>query len=343
MAERLFQLLLGVMMAVLPFRDQMIVIVRVRDRVGVGAAVVRVHKGVLVQMRVVADERIHHNERGAGKHDREGDEIDARELFVQEHERQKRPDERRHGIVGAGFRRAEIALRADIEENAQPVRHKAEQQRKAGIAQRRERLARDQRDQERARAAAEPLERDDLIGAPGGDAARAVVLKAPADRGEQHKQRAHGKAEAVRAIKGQQNARERDEGDRRPEALRDRLAEETERDDRRRDDLEVAEQRRVGGGAVSDAEHEQNGRRNIEHDHADHIFEILPCQPLPTLSAAERQKADAQPRAEIKKRRHHGRADLREQQLGERDVDRIKRRREQGEKDRFESGHESIT
>ena len=75
MAERLFEFLLGVMMAVLPFYNQMIVIVRVHDRVGVGAAVVRVHEGVLVEMRVVANQRIHHDERGAGKHDREGEQM----------------------------------------------------------------------------------------------------------------------------------------------------------------------------------------------------------------------------------------------------------------------------
>ena len=226
MAERLFEFLLGVMMAVLPFHDQMIVIVRVRDRVGVGAAVVRVHESVLVQMRVVANQRIHHDERSAREHDRKGDQIDARELLVQEDERQERADERRHGIIGAGLRRAEIALCADIEEDAQAVSHKAEQQRETDIAQRRERLARDQGDQEGADAAAEALERDDLICALGGDAARAVILKAPADRGEQHKQRADGKAEAVRPLEGEQNARERDEPDRRPEALRDLLPEE---------------------------------------------------------------------------------------------------------------------
>ena len=330
-------------MAVLPFHDQMIVIMRVRDRVGVGAAVVRVHEGVLVQMRVVANQRIDHDERRTGEHDREGNQIDARELFVQEHERQKRPDERRDGVIGAGFRRAEIALRADIEEDAQTIRHEAQQQRKANTAQRREGFARDQSDQKRARAAAEALDRDDLIGALGGNAARAVILKAPADRGEQHKQRADGKTEAVRSIEREQNARERDQPDRRPKALCDRLAEDQQRDHRRRDDLEVAEKRGVGGGAVTDAEHQQNGRRDIERDHADHIFEILPRQPLPALAAAERQKADPQPRAEIQKRRHHRRPHLREQQLGERNIDRIKRRREQGVKDRFEFGHGFFT
>ena len=91
------------------------------------------------------------------------------------------------------------------------------------------------------------------------------------------------------------------------------------------------------------AEHEQNGRRNVERDHADDIGQILSRQLLPALPAAEREQADSDPRAEIQKRRHHRRPDLRKQQLGERDIDRITRRREQGEKDRFQFGHESIS
>ena len=85
------------------------------------------------------------------------------------------------------------------------------------------------------------FEDDDLVCALRRDVARAVVLESPADRRRYDKQRAVRELEAARTLEREESARKRDERDCRPQTLRDGFAENEQRNQRRRHNLEVAE------------------------------------------------------------------------------------------------------
>ena len=122
------------MVSVYPFRDDVIMLVHMRDRVAVRASIMGVYEGMLMNMRMVSDHGVNHDEHGPRKHDSQRKQIHSGQLLVQDEERQKSTYKRRDSIVSAGFRRAENTLRPDIQENTQPVCHIAEKQRKRNIS-----------------------------------------------------------------------------------------------------------------------------------------------------------------------------------------------------------------
>ncbi len=152
---------------VYPFRDDMIMLVRMRDRMAVRASVVGVYEGMLVNMRMISDHGIDHDKHGPRKHDSQRKQIHSGRLLMQDEKRQKSADKRSDSIVSAGFRRAENTLRPDIQENTQPVCHIAEKQRAGNIPKGRHLLSLEQRDRQRTESAAEPFDDDDLKGAFG--------------------------------------------------------------------------------------------------------------------------------------------------------------------------------
>ena len=86
-------------MIVVPIGKEVVVFVGVRDRVGVEHPAVEVREGVLVLMGVVTHERIDDDERRAGKHHGECQEICPGKASLQKDEGQERPHEWRHGVV----------------------------------------------------------------------------------------------------------------------------------------------------------------------------------------------------------------------------------------------------
>ena len=70
-------------MAVRSLGDQMIVVMGVCNGVAVGAAVMGMDKGMLMNMRVVPDHGVGHHKRGARKHDRQSKQVRSRQLFAQ--------------------------------------------------------------------------------------------------------------------------------------------------------------------------------------------------------------------------------------------------------------------
>ncbi len=109
------------MVSVYPFRDDMIMLVHMRDRVAVRASVVGVYEGMLMNMRMISDHGIDHDEHGPRKHDSQRKQIHSGQLLMQDEKRQKGADKRSDRVVSAGFRRAENTLRPDVQENTQPV------------------------------------------------------------------------------------------------------------------------------------------------------------------------------------------------------------------------------
>ena len=148
--------------SVYPFRDDMIMLVRMRDRVAVRASIMGVNKGMLMNMSMVSDHGVNHDKHGPRKHDSKRKQIHSGQLLMQDEERQKSTYKRSDSIVGACFRRAENTLRPDIQENAQSVCHIAKDQRKRNIPKSRHLLSLEQSDRQRTESAAESFYNDDL-------------------------------------------------------------------------------------------------------------------------------------------------------------------------------------
>ena len=72
---------------VVPIRNEVVVFVGVRDRVGMEHPAVEVREGVLVRMGVVTHERIDDDERRAGEHHGECQEICPGKAFLQTKDR----------------------------------------------------------------------------------------------------------------------------------------------------------------------------------------------------------------------------------------------------------------
>lgn len=155
------------MVSVYPFRDDMIMLVHMRDRVAVRAPIVGVYEGMLMDMSMISDHGIDHDKHGPRKHDSQRKQIHSGHLLMQDDKRQKGTDKRSDSIVSACFRRAENALRPDIQENTQPVCHIAEKQRIGNIPKSRHLLSLEQRNRQRTESAAEPFYDDDLESAFG--------------------------------------------------------------------------------------------------------------------------------------------------------------------------------
>ena len=115
-----------VMMPVFFFGKIVAVGVLVGKRVRVGGSVVGVGDGMGVQVGVAAFQGVDHNLGRARDHHRQRDQVQGRQLFPQKREGKRRPDEGGHRVIGAGLRRAEGALGPDVEENAEPVGHEAQ-------------------------------------------------------------------------------------------------------------------------------------------------------------------------------------------------------------------------
>ena len=122
----------------------------------------------------------------------------------------------------------------------------------------------------------------------------------------------------IRSLEREQDARKRDERNRDPESLRDRLLKNEKCNYRRSHDLEVAEQRRVGGGAVPDSKHEKDGRGDVEYDHAGDDRHVPTRQRrgcLAVIGDQKRENRNADSRAKIEKRCHGGWPDIPQQHL----------------------------
>ena len=200
-ARKFLKLRLSMPVSVFAVCHVMIVPVRVSDRMSVRRSVVRVREGVLMNMRVVLYQRIEHNERRACRHHDQRDDISPSDRLAQENESKERSDERGNRVIGACFCRAEDALRSHVEENAEPVRYKAEKQCRRNILKLRHYFTFDQCDHKRAEPRENAVQNNDLIGAFGRNVPRAIVLKAPANGGEQHEKRTERETETVRSLK----------------------------------------------------------------------------------------------------------------------------------------------
>lgn len=159
------------------FSHEMVVAVGVRDRVRVDAAAVEMRVGMRVRMRVVPHERIDHDERRTRDHHGERRKIHPRQVFPQQQERKKRPHERRNGIVGTRLRRPERVLGAHVQEDAEPVGHKAEDKRGGDVRAARQRLLLGDGNDERAESREDSLKNDDLVRALRRDALRSCVFR----------------------------------------------------------------------------------------------------------------------------------------------------------------------
>lgn len=270
---------------------------------------------------------LHHQHRRSDHNDKTDVKLRAGPLPQQKHP-EGHPQKGRDGIVGAGFGRPQILLGLDVEIDAQTIGHKSQHQNCQNPMKRRDLLPYRQRDNKAAQAGTDPLDGGDLNRAFGTEHPGAVVFQTPAAGRSQHQQRAGMKPKAARALKSQNDAgcrHQYDGGGQPPGQL---LPKGKERDQGRGDNLKIVQQGGIGRIGALQTQHQQNRSGNVQHDHTERIGQLLPGQALPLfpLSPQQAAKEQAQSRAQIQKRRHHGRLHAGKQQLGKRDVDGVQRR-----------------
>lgn len=112
-------------MLVLFVGEIVVMLVGMLDLVGVSGAPVGMRHKMLVRVAVRLRQGIHHHDNSSQNHHGKPRQIRPRQLLPKDHKGQKRPDKRRNGIVSAGFGCPNHALRPNVKENAEPVRHKA--------------------------------------------------------------------------------------------------------------------------------------------------------------------------------------------------------------------------
>ncbi len=242
--------------------------------------VVGVGEGVGVRVGVAFGQGVHDHEPSPRRHDQQGDHIGAGQRSPEQHKGEKGPHKGRDGVIRAGLRRPEAPLCPDIEENAQAAGYKSKEHGSQGAAKAGQLLSQNQGDQKRAAAGKEALQYHDLVGAFIGNAAGAVVFQAPTGGGQQDEYRAVGELKAVRPLKGQDHAGQRDQGDGDPKPFADSLVENRQGNERGDHDLEIAKQRGVRGVSPGNANHQKNGRQNVQDDHSQRIRQVLLCQTL---------------------------------------------------------------
>ena len=108
------------MVSVYTFREDMLMLVRMHDRVAVRASIVGMYEGMLMHMRMVSDHGINHNKHSARKHNSQSEQIHSGQLVMQDEERQESTYKWGDSIVSACFRRAENTLRPDIQKILNP-------------------------------------------------------------------------------------------------------------------------------------------------------------------------------------------------------------------------------
>ncbi len=123
-----------------------------------------------------------------------------------------------------------------------------------------------------------------------------------------------------------------------PEAGRDDFFEHHEGDKRGGDDFKIIEQRGVGGGGAGDAEHEQNGGGDVQHDHGDGVGQVGAGETVGWVggvgdAAAQGDEKHAAAGAKVEEACHHGGGGGGQDVFGGRCGERVERCRQDGEED----------
>ena len=112
-------------------------------------------------------------------------------------------------------------------------------------------------------------------------------------------------------VEAEDDAGHGDKADGGPEAGRDNFFEHHEGDKGGSDDFEIIEQGGVGGGGAGDAEHEQDGGGDVQHDHGDGVGQVSVGEAAGRVgcvgdAAAQGDKEHAAAGAEVEEGCHHG-------------------------------------
>ena len=72
------------MVSVHPFRDDMIMLMRMCNRVTVGTSIMGVYKGMLMNMNMISDHGINHDKHGPRQHNSQRKQIRSSQLLMQD-------------------------------------------------------------------------------------------------------------------------------------------------------------------------------------------------------------------------------------------------------------------
>ena len=277
------------------------------------------HMGVLQ-----GDGVLHHQHRGNRHNSQAPVELNARPLSQQEHT-EGHPQEGGNGVVGAGFGGPQVLLGLDVEIDAEPISHKAQQQGGRNPDPGRKSLPRDQGHGQATQAGENTLHRCNLDGGLGAEHPGAVVFQTPAAGGPQDQQRTGLKPEAALPLKAQDDACHRHQDNSQGEPSGHGLREQEVGHEGGGDDLKIIQQRRVRRVGVLQPHHQRNGGGNVQHHHGHGVRQFLLCQRgcLFSLTGDLSVKQQTQTGPQVQKRCHHGGLDPGEQQLGKGDVDGV--------------------
>lgn len=202
------QLLMGVEMGFRILLMDMEVAVGVLMLVGVDQVPMPVGVGMDMDMAVgvLEPDAVPGHKPSAGGHNGQGGVKPQAGPVAQQQHTESHTQERGDGIIGAGFGRAQLLLRQDIEINAQTVGNKSQQQNRRKPDQGRKVLPQQQSDRKASRPGEAAFNRNDFYGAFTAEHFGAVVLKTPAGAGSQYKQRTLVEDKAAAALPAQKNA-----------------------------------------------------------------------------------------------------------------------------------------
>ena len=251
---------------------------------------------------------------------------------VTERDGQDGAEERGDREVRAGARGADVPQPDDEQHEAQPVGDEAEDQRGAGGAQRRELRAEHEREDEVRRTGDRALDRDEPGRVRQRDLAGQVVVERPARARPDDRERGpHAGDLRLRGRHGDDDGTGDDRGHPQDDAPARRLTEHDPGDHGRQDALGVEQQRRPRGRHRGQAEHQQHRAGDpAGGDGADEPRHLVAGEPDARRAADQPPDPHAQAGADVQQAGQQPRADLTEQELGQRRARTEQHGRQQG-------------
>ena len=188
--------------------------------------------------------------------------------FTQHKKTEKHTEEGCNGIISTGLRRTQIFLGLDVKIDAQAISNKTQKQHSQKIVDGRQFLSNYKCHDQAAQTGENTLDGCDLYGGLGTEHTGAVILQSPAAGCTHHQQRAGIETEAAFPFETKGDTGNRHQKDGEGEPLGQNLFEHKKRDQGGCHNLEVIQQGSIGGIGALEAQHQQNRRCNIQHDHA---------------------------------------------------------------------------
>ena len=296
---------------------------------GVGVGVNQIPVGMKMGMGVgmvvgvlQGDGVLHHQHRGADHNQKTNIEGKIR-LLPEQHHAEQHPKEGGKGIVGAGFGSPQLLLGLNVKVDAKAIGHKPQGHGTKNPLKLGKFLLQKQCHQKTSQSGENSLDGGNLHGGLVAQHPGAVVFQTPAAGSCQNQQRAGAKPQTVRPFKAQNEACPAYQGDGGYQSPGKGLPEKQPGDERGRHNFKIPQKGSIGRMGGFQPQHEQDGSGDVQHHHPNGVGQLLPGQVGSLFPGYAPIKKQTNPRPQIQKGRHHGRAYLGEEQLAQRDIQSV--------------------